>query len=175
MFPYVNVINGHLFKNNDDIQIYSNHTNKTKYFPDIDDLTGYLDIKNTILNISVLELDINNNTKEVEDMEWFFNGRLQPDKIKIIVNDCYYYNDNVIVNEKLKKRFSKVEDIIPDKEKIGIYEILPLPNQRVDDENNPAEFQAIIDWALDINYSGGCIVKNSGLRVLDDDYIIMRG
>ena len=167
--PYINTINGELFKRDGNLQIYSQKTNKTKYFPDLNDLSDQIDEKNAIFNVSVLELNMNGETKRKKDMEWFFNGRKQPDQVRIVVQDCYLYGDNIIVNEKLKRRFGKVEEIVPEKEKIGIYEISTLPVEKIDEQINPAEFQAIVDWSSDLDYlnSVGTVIKTEESTVLD--------
>jgi len=175
VFPYIQMINGELFKRGDDIQIYSQCENRTEYFPDINDLSNQIDQKRTILNVSILELNMQGKVKEKDDMEWFFNGRKSPDEVRIVANDCYYYNDDIIVDEKLKKRFNKVREIVPEREKVGIYEILALPSETVENESNPAEFQAIVDWAssLDEYNSRGALIIPSNLSVLDNGKVVI--
>jgi len=175
VFPYIQMINGELFKRGDDIQIYSQGENRIEYFPDINDLSSQIDQKRTILNVSILELDMQGEPKEKDDMEWFFNGRKSPDEVRIVANDCYYYNDNITIHEKLKKRFNKVREIVPEQEKVGIYEIRTLPNEKIEDKSNPAEFQAIVDWAssLDEYNSRGALIIPSNLSVLDKGKVVI--
>lgn len=170
VFPYIQMINGNIFKRDDELKVFSDKENKTKYFPDINDLSNLIDQERTVLNVSILELDMHGNPKEKEDMEWFYNGRQSPDEVRIVVNDCYYCGDNVIVNEKLEKRFNTVREIVPEKEKIGIYEISTLPSERISGNSSPAEFQAIVDWtsSLDEYNSNGALIIPEHFTALDE-------
>lgn len=175
VFPYIQMIEGELFKRGDDIQIYSQGDNKTEYFPGINDLSNQIDQERTILNVSILELNINGKPKEKNNMEWFFNGRKSPDEVRIVAQDCYYYDDDITVNERFKRRFNKVREIVPEREKVGIYEISTLPSERIDGNSNPAEFQAIVDWvsSLDEYNSKGALIIPSYFSVLDKDKIVI--
>lgn len=170
VLPKFDCINATLFKRGNQLSVYSNNTNQSEFFPDLSDIANQIDTKNTILQVGVLELDMNGESKDREDMEWFYNGRLQPDGVRIIVQDCYYTDGDVLVNESFKKRFQKVEEIIPYQERVGIYEILPLPSEKIENNSNPAEFQAILDWItqLDVVSSQGAIVRDSSSTVFDD-------
>jgi len=170
VLPKFDCINAILFKRGNQLSVYSNHTNQSEFFPDLSDIANQIDTKNTILQVGVLELDMNEKPKDKEDMEWFYNGRLQPDGVRIIAQDCYYADGDVLVNESFKKRFQKVEEIIPYQERVGIYEILPLPSEKIENNSNTAEFQAILDWIteLDVINSKGAIIKDSSSTVFDD-------
>lgn len=169
VFPFLDTIQGSLLKNKDQINILSQHSDKTEYFPDLDLVAQQIDGKKSVLQISVFELDINNEQKERENMEWFYNGRKTPDRVQIVVQDCYFCDNKTIVNEKLKNRFSKVEESIPKREEIGIYEILPLPVQKINANINPAEFQAVIDWA----FSPQDNIKSNGALIFKDDSTVL--
>lgn len=168
VLPKLKSINATLLKRGNHISIYSNHQNKNKYFPDLKDIAKQIDTKNTILQVGILELDMDGKIKDSDN--WFYNDRLQPDGVRIVAKDCYYYDSEVILDEPFKKRFERVEEIIPYKEKIGIYEILPLPNERIESNHNPAEFQAMLDWVtnLDTVDSDGAIIRDSSSTVFDE-------
>lgn len=174
--PYIDAISGEIFKHNGNFQVYSQSSNKTDYFPDINDLSSQISVNNIILNVGMLELDMKGQIKDKEDMEWFFNGRKQPDQVKVVVQDCYLHEGVILVNEQLKERFAKVEEIIPKKEKIGIYEISTLPVEKVEGNINPAEFQAMIDWASGLNKlnSRGAVIRSEHSTVIDgEDKVII--
>ncbi len=168
VLPKLNSINATLLKRGNHVSIYSNHQNQNKYFPDLKDITRQIDTKNTILQVGIFELDMEDNIKNSGD--WFYNDHLQPDGVRIVAKDCYYYGNEVILDEPFKKRFERVEEIIPYKEKVGIYEVLPLPNEKIETNHNPAEFQAMLDWVtnLDVINSDGAIVRDSSSTVFDE-------
>jgi len=64
---------------------------------------------------------------------------------------------------------------VPEQEKVGIYEIRTLPSEEIENNSNPAEFQAIIDWAssLDEYNSRGALIIPSNLSVLDEGKVVI--
>lgn len=168
VLPKFNSINATLLKRGNQLSIYSDHQNQTKYFPDLKDIASQINTRNTILQVGILELNMDNQIKESKN--WFYNDRLQPDGVRIVAKDCYYYDSEVLLDEPFQKRFERVEEIIPYKERVGIYEVLPLPNEKIESNHNPAEFQAMLDWVtnLDIVNSDGAIIRDSSSTVFDD-------
>lgn len=161
ILPYCGCIDANIFMHSGDIQVYADKSNKTDFFPDINDIIPELNADSTIFNVKVLELNMHGEPMKKEDMKWFFNGRLQPDLVRIVIQDCYHYNGEVIVSEPFKERYERLKEIISSKERIGLYEILPLPSEKVDRDIKPAEFQAIIDWVSDMSNinSKGAVLK----------------
>ena len=167
ILPKFDGTNATILKRDNNISIYSNHQNQDEYFPDLKDITKQIDIKNTILQVSIFELDMDKNIKNSNN--WLTDNSSQPDGVRIVAKDCYYYGNKVILDESFKKRFERVKEIVPQQEEVGIYEMLPLPNEKIEDTRNPAEFQAVLDWAtnLDVVGSNGAIVRDSSSTVFD--------
>ena len=167
ILPKFEGTNATILKRDNNISIYSNHQNQDEYFPDLKDITRQIDTKNTILQVSIFELDMDKNIKNSDP--WFSNSSSQPDGVRIVVKDCYYYGNKVILDKSFKKRFKRLREVVHQQEEVGIYEVLPLPYEKIENLRNPAEFQAILDWVTDLEIvdSNGAIVRDSSSTVFD--------